>query len=187
MTAPGQIAVVDVHYYGDGARAGCVLAEEWTQATPTDEWTTEIAIVAEYRPGHFFERELPALTRVLACARVPIRVVLIDGYVVLDDSGKLGLGGHLFERLGRHIPVVGLAKRGFAGSAFAARLLRGKSRAPLFVTALGVPLDTAVAWIGSMHGEYRMPTLCTRVDQVCRGVVATRRLDPPDSDTKRDP
>src|SRR5512139_1184208 len=181
MTAPGYIALVDVHYYGEGARAACVLAEEWTQATPTDEWTTEIAHVAEYRPGHFFERELPPLARVLACARVPIRVVLIDGYVVLDDAGRLGLGGHLFEHLGGRTPVVGLAKRGFAGSAFAARLLRGESRTPLFVTALGVPVDTAVGWIESMHGEYRIPTLCTRVDQVCRGLVAARRLDPPDS------
>jgi len=168
--ALGPIALVDVHYHAEGARAACVLAEQWTDATPCAEWTVEIASVAPYRPGHFFERELPCLIQVLARAPTPPRVIVVDGYVVLDAAGTLGLGGHLFAHFQGQVPIIGLAKRSFARSAFATRLLRGYSRSPLFVTALGVPVQDARALISGMHGDHRMPTLCTRVDQLCRGL-----------------
>jgi deoxyribonuclease V len=168
--ALGAIALVDVHYHAEGARAACVLAEQWTDPTPCAEWTVEIASVAPYRPGHFFERELPCLVQVLARAPRPPRVIVVDGYVVLDAAGTLGLGGHLFAHFQGQIPIIGLAKRSFARSAFATRLLRGSSRSPLFVTALGVPVQDASALISGMHGDHRIPTLCTRVDQLCRGL-----------------
>lgn len=168
----GFIALVDVHYEGLGARAACVLAENWTDATASDEWTVELAQAAPYRPGHFFERELPCLVQVLARAQDRLRVIVVDGYTLLDASGTLGLGGHLFEHFQGRIPIIGLAKRSFAGSPHAARVLRGTSQDPLFVTALGVTDQEAAACITTMHGRHRSPTLCTRVDQLCRGLVA---------------
>ena len=166
------VALVDVHYLDEGARAACVLARQWTDAAPSDEWTVDVSQVAAYKPGHFFERELPCLLQVLAQAREPLGAILVDGYVVLDEAGTLGLGGHLFHHFDGRIPVVGLAKRSFAGSPFAIRVLRGASQAPLFVTALGIDAESAADRVRAMHGEYRIPALCTRVDQACRGLVS---------------
>ena len=171
-SGPSSIALVDVHYQGDAARAACVTARAWTDATCHDEWTADIMEVARYRPGHFFERELPCLVTVLAQAREPFDVVVVDGYVVLDQAGAPGLGGYLFEHLEGRVPIVGVAKRSCAGSDFAARVLRGSSQNPLFVTARGMPTAAAAELVRAMHGAHRIPTLCTRVDQLCRGLLA---------------
>lgn len=171
----GSIAFVDVHYAGDRARAACVTAASWTDATPHDEWTIDVPQVAEYRSGHFFERELPAILSVLERARTELSIVVVDGYVVLDAEGRPGLGAHLFERLGKRLGVVGIAKRSFSGSEFAVRVVRGASQNPLFVTALGM-LDTEAAHhVQHMHGPHRIPTLCARVDHLSRGLATPAR------------
>jgi deoxyribonuclease V len=72
----------------------------------------------------------------------------------------------------RAIPVIGVAKTAFHGSDFAARVLRGASRNPLFVTARGVPVNDAARWVEAMHGPHRVPTLLARVDRLARGLVA---------------
>ncbi|HKO49014.1 MAG TPA: endonuclease V [Polyangiaceae bacterium] len=167
----GLIALVDVHYEGQGARAACVTALNWDDATARDEWTVEVPHVAEYRPGFFFERELPSILAVLERAPTELRVIVVDGYVVLDEQGRPGLGAHLFEHLGKRIPVVGIAKRSFARSEFATRVVRGSSQSPLFVTALGISDAEAALRVQQMHGPHRIPTLCTRVDHLCRGLA----------------
>jgi deoxyribonuclease V len=164
-------AIVDVHYFAERARAACVFVKQCTDAAPHSEWTADIAEVAPYRPGHFFERELPCLLRVLADAREPVGLIVIDGYVVLDESGAPGLGGHLYHHFAGRIPIVGIAKRSFVGSSFATRVLRGSSQNPLFVTALGVSVQSAAGCVQAMHGQHRIPALCKRVDQLCRGLV----------------
>jgi len=73
------IALVDVHYEGDGARAACVTAVNWDDARALDEWTVEVPEVAQYRPGFFFERELPCILAVLERAPAEPRGVVIDG------------------------------------------------------------------------------------------------------------
>jgi len=170
----GPIALVDVHYEGEGARAACVTALNWHDADARDEWIVEVPQVAQYRPGFFFERELPCILAVLERAPVEPRVVVVDGYVVLDAQGRPGLGKHLFERLGRRVAVVGIAKRSFAGSEFARHVVRGSSANPLFVTALGVSDVEAAQQVRGMHGPHRIPTLCTRVDHLCRGLAEPR-------------
>jgi deoxyribonuclease V len=168
------IAIVDVHYEGDGARAACLTALNWEDAVARREWTVEVPRVAAYRPGFFFERELPCILAVLERAPGTPSVIVVDGYVVLDAYGRPGLGAHLFESLGRRTAVVGIAKRGFAGSEFAQRVLRGSSQNPVFVTALGMSDKEAAEHVQRMHGPHRIPTLCTRVDQLCRGMVQLR-------------
>lgn len=169
--ASDLIAFVDVHYTGERARAACLTVASWADAAPRHEWTIEVPEVAEYRPGHFFERELPSVLGVLERAPSEPSIVVIDGYVVLDAQGRPGLGAHLSERLGGRIAVVGIAKRSFAGSEFAVPVLRGTSQKPLFVTALGISKTEAAARVRQMHGPHRIPTICARVDHLSRGLI----------------
>jgi hypothetical protein len=41
-------------------------------------------------------------------------MIILDGYVALDDHGKIELGGYLFEALEQKYPVIGIAKNGFS-------------------------------------------------------------------------
>jgi deoxyribonuclease V len=59
------IALLDVDYRATGARAACVLAESWTDATPSSEHSVDISSVEEYEPGNFYRRELPCLLEVI--------------------------------------------------------------------------------------------------------------------------
>jgi deoxyribonuclease V len=95
-------------------------------------------------------------------------VVIVDGYVWLDGSGKPGLGGHLFQALGERVTVVGIAKTPLHGADGAHEVLRGSSQRPLFVTAAGIPADVAAEHVRAMHGAHRIPTLLSRVDALCR-------------------
>ena len=171
----GSIAFVDVHYAGERARAACVTATSWADPAPHDEWTIEVSQVAEYRPGHFFERELPSVLAVLERAPTEPSIVVVDGYVVLDSLGRPGLGAHLFEHLGKRVAVVGIAKRSFSGSDFAVHVVRGGSQNPLFVTAIGISDTEAANHVQHMHGAHRIPTLCSRVDHLSRGLAVPAR------------
>jgi deoxyribonuclease V len=171
---PAPLAIVDVQYEGAGARAACVVARAWDDASSCEERVVEIAAVRPYVPGAFFERELPCIAEVLSVLRARPAAVVVDGYVDLDEKGKPGLGAHLHEHLGRRIPVVGIAKTAFRGSDFAVKVLRGQSQNPLFVTARGIALEQAAKLVGRMHGPHRLPTLLVRVDQLARGTAAPR-------------
>lgn len=166
------LAFLDVHYTDRGARAACVVAESWTSLAPLSTHVVEIASVQDYEPGAFYKRELPCLFEVLATLPAPADVLVVDGYVWLLDAAHPGLGAHLHEAL--RTPVVGVAKTAFrdAGTApMVARVLRGASQRPLFVTAVGIDTATAAAHVRSMAGEHRMPTLLAAVDGLARSVT----------------
>lgn len=163
-----SVAFTDVQYEGEGARAACVVAP-WTAATATEEHVVDVATVKPYRPGAFYERELPCLLAVLAAVRAPLAAIVVDGYVVLDDAGAAGLGAHLHDALERKTPVVGVAKTKFRDATFAIEVFRGQSRTPLYVTARGIDAQAAARLVTSMHGPHRVPTLLTRVDHLARG------------------
>ena len=165
-----MIACVDVDYRNDVAVAGCVIFREWTDAEPLKEYLAVLDDVEPYRPGQFYLRELPCILNVLEKVVEPITMILVDGYVWLDTSQKAGLGAKLYEALEKSIPVIGVAKSSFPGSAGIA-VLRGKSVRPLWVTAVGIELDVAVQHIQEMHGVNRIPTLLKRVDSLCRAGV----------------
>jgi deoxyribonuclease V len=162
-----RYGAVDVHYPATGgARAALVVAGEPTFRFMLAEHVADLTGVAPYRPGAFFRRELPAVEAVLAVAG-PVDLLIIDGYVDLDPTGRPGLGAHVHERLG--IPVVGVAKTHFRTASHAVPVLRGSSRRPLFVTAAGVTVDEAAALVASMVGGFRLPDALRRVDRLARG------------------
>lgn len=53
-------------YREEGARAACVVAQDWADETPIAEYTTFLDTVEPYVPGEFYRRELPCLQAVLA-------------------------------------------------------------------------------------------------------------------------
>jgi deoxyribonuclease V len=158
------LAITDVAYKDDVARAACVLARGWTARRPVRAFSALRTPVADYVPGEFWQRELPVLLALLD--GVQADVVVVDGYVWLDDAGRKGLGARLHDAIG--LPVVGVAKSAFDGSAFARQVLRGESVKPLYVTAVGVDPDEAAAAVASMHGGHRIPALLTAADRLAR-------------------
>jgi deoxyribonuclease V len=164
-----MILAVDVAYAGDTARAAGVLFESWESSTFTRVLTTEMSPVAEYVPGQFYLRELPCILKLLEQIDESLECIVIDGYVTLGETQKPGLGMKLWESMKGGIPVIGVAKSEFRGTPESAKVYRGGSSRPLFVTAIGVPLDEAKARITRMSGQFQMPDLLRTVDRVARG------------------
>jgi deoxyribonuclease V len=161
-------ACVDVHYRDPCATAAALFFERWDAATASAVRVLELSDVASYEPGQFFRRELPCLLAVLDRPPAILDAVIVDGYVWLDAE-RGGLGFHLFEALGGHVPVVGVAKTWFSkDSTTAVPVWRGQSARPLFVTSVGIPVAEAAERIRTMHGSFRLPTLLKEVDSICR-------------------
>ncbi len=161
-----MILAFDTYYFEDKAKTVCLAFNDWTDSDPTNVYEEIISGIAEYEPGAFFKRELPCILSLLnKISMVNIKAIIIDGYVVLDNQRKLGLGGHLFKQIKSSIPVIGVAKSGFYGNEKnVIELLRGESKKPLFITAAGMKLETATEHIQSMHGNNRIPTLLKILD-----------------------
>ncbi len=168
-------AVVDVDYRPapgaperDEAVAACVEFRAWTDAVPAAEHVRRIPQVEPYVPGQFYKRELPCVLAVLRDMTEPLELLVVDGYVFLDGDDRPGLGAHLYEALGRAVPVIGVAKNRFRANTAAIEVLRGDSNRPLFVTSVGIEAAEAAELIERMHGNFRLPTLLKRVDRLCR-------------------
>lgn len=170
-----MIYCLDTYYFEDKANTACVGIEEWTSETIAFETNQVITGIAEYESGSFYKRELPCLTSILETINLDVEndIIVIDGYVVLDDNGKLSLGGYLFEALNGKIPVVGVAKNNFIDLVKLKRpVYRGESKKPLFVTAKGMDVSETAACIKSMHGDFRFPTILKKADQRSRELGA---------------
>jgi deoxyribonuclease V len=171
------IAFLDVHYKeNDGARAACVLAQSWESEAPSAMYVEAIKSVQPYQPGSFYRRELPCLVSVLGLLPSPPDIVVIDGYVWLPPSIRPDLGAHLYESLGRSMPVVGIAKTAFAQvdrCAAVVPVLRGTSGNPLFVTAAGMDPDAAARCVRRMAGKHRIPEMLRITDRLSRGIAWT--------------
>ena len=166
------ISILDVAYAAEAAGVACVLAESWTAAAPAAELSKQVAgIPANYEPGRFYQRELPLLQALIDGLDVRPSVFVIDGYVWLGAEDKPGLGAHLFESVGRAIPVVGVAKNPYRDDTWSAQVRRGKSRHPLFVTSAGLYQRRAADLVLGMHGKHRIPTLLQRVDHLARAAA----------------
>jgi deoxyribonuclease V len=170
MSHQCMIACVDVDYREVGAVAACVCFQAWGDSTSASESVVQIRDVAPYQSGQFFRRELPSILAVLNSLPELAQVIIIDGYVWLG-VWQLGLGAHLYEALGRRAAVIGVAKTRFVRAEPIEPILRGRSRCPLYVTAVGMDLAEAAGHIPAMHGPYRIPTLLKRVDQLSRGQI----------------
>ena len=163
-----MIACVDVDYRDTCAVAACVVLQSWLAGEAVAEYLHRIDEVAQYVPGEFYKRELPCVLAALDQVVQRVHLVVVDGYVVLDEQGRLGLGGHLHAALGGEVAVVGVAKSPFRGNSAAIEVVRGDSKRPLYVTALGVEPQTAAEDLRRMHGRFRLPTMLKRVDRLCR-------------------
>jgi deoxyribonuclease V len=168
-----MIAAVDAQYERATGAVACVTFHDWADPVAASEHSTLVHAIDEYMPGEFWRRELPCILAVLRLLPRPPQIVLIDGYVWLDNDGRKGMGAHLFDALHGSTAVVGVAKRPFRGAP-AALVHRGGSLRPLHVTAQGLPAAAAEAAILSMHGRHRIPTLLKRVDQVSRQTLRER-------------
>lgn len=162
-----MIACVDVDYREKEAVAACVLFASWDAPESAAEIVARIAEVEPYQPGQFYKRELPCILAVLGTVRHPLDAVVVNGYVWLRD-GVPGLGANLYEALNEIVPVIGVAKSRFDAATPAAAVYRGRSRRPLFVTAAGIPLETAAEHIKHMHGRFRIPAMLKRADRLAR-------------------
>lgn len=159
-----MIVCLDVDYREAAVVTACVGFETWGSEVAARELVIRSdGAAAAYTPGRFFERELPYLRAVLA-AFGTADLVIVDGYVWLAPE-QPGLGAHLHAAIG--LPVVGVAKTHYAGSA-AIAITRGESATPLFVTAVGCDPEAAAEHVRTMHGPFRIPTLIKRADTLAR-------------------
>lgn len=166
-------AAVDVCYKADGtAHVACVVftspfrpGGEMLLAT----YEVDVADVAPYEPGSFYKRELPCILAVLKEIKEVVDVVIVDGFVWLEQ-GAHGLGAHLYDALEQTIPVIGVAKTAYHGATGTLEVLRGGSKSPLWVSAVGGPgPDYAVHLVSSLKGTHRMPEHLRLADGLSRG------------------
>lgn len=171
----GEYAAVDVCYLASGgARAAVVLASDATFWQLTAERTAMVRRVPPYQSGDFYRRELPPIQAVLSGFREPgsLALLIVDGYVDLDQAGRPGLGAHAHAAFG--VPVIGVAKTWFPTATHAVPVLRGEAIRPLFVTAIGMPRADAAHLVRQMAGRYRVPDAMRWADALARGVVQPR-------------
>jgi deoxyribonuclease V len=179
----GVFAAVDVHYLGaGGARAAVVVAADAVYSVVLAERTAVVPEVMPYQPGEFFLRELPPLRAVLRDVG-GLGLLVVDGYVDLDASGRLGLGAHAHAEFG--VPVIGVAKTAFRTATHAVPVLRGRSARPLFVTAAGMRSNDAADLVRHMTGRFRLPDALRRADALARtgqspGAQTSRTVHLPD-------
>lgn len=171
-SSPGDrlaILATDTHYTPALAVTAGVILGDWTDTEPLSTHIVErVDTVAEYQPGSFYLRELPGILALVESLPWKLTTIVIDDYVYLDEQGRQGLGAHLFDELEQRVPVIGVAKRPFAGSTHAVAVHQGKSKHPLYVTAAGIQVEPAAGYIHSMSGIHRQPTLLKAADRLCR-------------------
>jgi len=163
----GLFGAVDVHYFGTAARAALVTAQDPEFCLVAATRTVMVPQEAPYRPGEFYLRELPPLRAVCRGAD-RLALIVIDGYVDLDPAGRPGLGAYVHAEIGA--PVIGVAKTSYRGATHAARVLRGKSARPLFVTAAGMNVADAARMVRQMNGPFRLPDALRLADRLARGL-----------------
>ena len=163
-----QIACLDVYYLNETAQAACVVFGSESPNQMIAEYVTLISEVNEYIPGEFYRRELPCLLAVLAQVKEEIGLVIVDSFVWLGQ-GKKGLGAHLYEALEGKLGVIGVAKTFFHDCTACLEVYRGESKKPLYVSTVGFDLNLAGELVKNLQGEYRIPEVLKRVDQLSRG------------------
>lgn len=167
-----MILAFDTYYYDNKAKTVCLEFTEWNQEKDFKIHTEIIDNVSEYIPGEFYKRELPCILSLLD--KIDLKeetIIIVDGFVYLDDDKKYGLGGHLYEKLNKQIPIIGVAKTNFASIEKDKKpLFRGDSKKPLFVTSIGIDLEDAFQKIESMAGEFRIPTLLKEMDRLTKEI-----------------
>lgn len=166
-----MMIAIDVHYRAEIAKTVSIEFDNWEASEPSQTHIIEIGETAAYVPGQFYKRELPCILEVLKLSDLSkVDLIIVDGYVFLDDFQKKGLGAYLFDALDGKIPIVGVAKRSFHTiDKLVIPIKRGESKNPLFITCQGADLAEIAENVKNMDGAFRMPTLLKILD------VATKR------------
>ena len=162
---------IDAYYTEEKAITAGIGFETWESDVECGRFLAKNRITSEYIPGKFYKRELPGILSLLNIVPWTPEIIIIDGYVTLGE-GRIGLGGHLFNAIGRQVPIIGVAKRAYSGNSTALPLLRSSSKRPLFITAMGIAVEDTKAHIASMAGKNRIPTILKAVDSLARGRLA---------------
>ncbi|KUJ55406.1 endonuclease V [Chryseobacterium aquaticum] len=165
-----MIYAFDTYYYEDFAKTVCIAFEDWLSGVEKEIFTEKTEIISDYESGAFYKRELPCILSLLAKIKLHDNdIIIVDGFVTLNNDGKMGLGGYLFEALEKKIPIIGIAKNNFSSPDDKRRaVLRGESKTPLHLTAMGINVDDIKIKLEEMHGNYRIPTLLKKLDQLTR-------------------
>lgn len=165
-----MIYAFDTYYYENFAKTVCIAFEDWSSEQEKEIFNEKTKITADYESGAFYKRELPCILSLLEKIHLKSNgIIIVDGYVTLNDDGKIGLGGYLFEALNRKFSVIGIAKNGFSSPDSKRReVFRGESKTPLFLTSIGIDVDEVHKKVEEMHGNFRFPTLLKKLDQLTR-------------------
>ncbi|GAA3740204.1 endonuclease V [Flavobacterium ginsengisoli] len=165
-----MILAFDTYYFDQKAKTICLEFAEWNEDKNFKIHSETINNVEEYIPGEFYKRELPCILSLLKQIDLStVDVIVVDGFVYLNDENKYGLGGYLYEKLNKEIPIIGVAKTNFASIEKNKKaLFRGDSKKPLYITSIGIDLEEAYKKVESMAGEFRFPTLLKELDRLSK-------------------
>lgn len=165
-----MIYAFDSYYFDEFANTICLAFENWDSVEEAAIYSEKTDITSDYESGALYKRELPCILSLLSQINLKKGdILLVDGYVTLNDEGKIGLGGYLYQALEEKYPVVGIAKNEFSSPDLHRRIIyRGESKTPLFLTSKGIDVDVLKPKIEQMYGDYRIPTLLKKVDQLTR-------------------
>ncbi|MFY1046201.1 endonuclease V [Chryseobacterium sp. GP-SGM7] len=165
-----MIYAFDTYYYESSAKTVCIAFENWNSETESFIYSENTKVTSDYESGAFYKRELPCILSLLK--KIDLQngdLIIVDGYVTLDNNGKIGLGGYLYQSLDKKYPIIGIAKNSFNSEDCQRRtVFRGESKTPLFLTAIGIDVDETHSNIINMHGNYRIPALLKKLDQLTR-------------------
>ncbi len=165
-----MIIAVDVYYSDYRAKAAGVIFQDWGDSEPYDIITSYTENPLVYEPGFFYKRELPCIQDLLVRVNLEhIHTIIVDGFVYLSNDKKPGLGYYVYKKYEERFAVIGVAKTAFhENEAFVAKVLRGNSAKPLYVTAAGMDLEYAASQVRNMYGNYRFPYLLRLLDTLTK-------------------
>lgn len=163
-----RILAFDVGYDEGTALVIAVEFDDWVADKEIATYTLKVSPVEEYQSGQFYKRELPCILALLDHYQLKPDVIAIDGFVYLDEHQTPGLGWYLYDALEQTVPVIGVAKNARGEMPKSWQLLRGDSKKPLYISAVGMGQQLAKEYIKSMHGKFRMPALLKLADSLTK-------------------
>ncbi len=166
-----MILAFDTYYFENKAKTVCLGFKDWGCEENYEIYSETLTGIKDYVSGEFYKRELPCILSLLSKIELKeVDLIIIDGFVFLNDENKLGLGAHLYKALHEEIPIIGVAKRDFATiEKNRKKIHRGMSKNALFITSVGIDLNFASKKIEEMAGEYRIPRLLKELDKLTKG------------------
>ncbi|HTK18975.1 MAG TPA: endonuclease V [Mucilaginibacter sp.] len=161
-----MILAIDVYYKENSAKAVGVLFDRKDEVIK-DLKVAHVYDIEDYIPGEFYKRELPCVLKVIEQTNLKdIELIIIDGYVYVDNNKQFGLGGWLWKTLETKVPVIGVAKTSFLkNKEVVNELYRGESKNPLYISSIGCDINKATELIKEMKGNYRIPDILKLLDK----------------------